>query len=418
MAVYARGKYLDNYEWTDYINKYGWGGAREAAIRDGWSGVRDDKFESAVAVWDPKDIKSATANRGTFDESSNILHQPGVEDDANRGYLEFPAKRNGDRRTFDMTLLKAENKSTAMHEFAHFYLEVLGDLAEAPNATPEITQHYGDALKALGITSRAEITPEIHEKFADSYLTYLREGKAPTPELQSAFRRFSKWMTQIGSKLISAKVEMSDELRSVFDRMVATDQEIENAKNSASPMFATAKEMGVSEPTFQSYVRNAQETLARAKEVMMSHLMAVEARRQTEARREDLKKITEETSAEVKARPEYQVLTALSTGEKFNTDALVERYGKDVVKELPGFGKVHSKDGVADPDALAVLHGFESGDKLIEALRKLPGEGKAIHDEAKAKFDAKYPDPVSEDNPQLTIPQDGRSWSVTVRASL
>src|SRR5574340_790220 len=78
MEVYARGKYLDNYEWTDYISKYGWGGAREAAMRDGWAGVRDDKFEDAVAVWDPKNIKSATSNTGAFDETSRIYHQSPV----------------------------------------------------------------------------------------------------------------------------------------------------------------------------------------------------------------------------------------------------------------------------------------------------------------------------------------------------
>lgn len=72
MKVYARGKYLTNLQWTDYVNKHGWKGAEEAATKDGWAGVYDEKFENAVAVWDPKNIKSATDNVGTFDESANI----------------------------------------------------------------------------------------------------------------------------------------------------------------------------------------------------------------------------------------------------------------------------------------------------------------------------------------------------------
>jgi len=56
IAVSVSGKYLSNMQWTDYINKYGWEGAEAKAINDGWAGVFDEKFEDAVAVWNPKDI--------------------------------------------------------------------------------------------------------------------------------------------------------------------------------------------------------------------------------------------------------------------------------------------------------------------------------------------------------------------------
>lgn len=36
------------------------------------SGVRDPLFESAVAVWDAQDIKSATDNSGAFGEGADI----------------------------------------------------------------------------------------------------------------------------------------------------------------------------------------------------------------------------------------------------------------------------------------------------------------------------------------------------------
>ena len=44
MELYARGKYLNNMQWTDYVSKHG------------WVGVHDTKFESSVAVWDPDNI--------------------------------------------------------------------------------------------------------------------------------------------------------------------------------------------------------------------------------------------------------------------------------------------------------------------------------------------------------------------------
>ena len=66
MKVYARGKYMGNMKWTEYINQHGWSGAEVAAKADGWSGVYDTKFEDAIAVWDPANIKSATDNDGSF----------------------------------------------------------------------------------------------------------------------------------------------------------------------------------------------------------------------------------------------------------------------------------------------------------------------------------------------------------------
>lgn len=56
MVVYARGRYLSNMQWTDYINQHGWSGAEAAAQADGWAGVHDTLFECAVAVWNPADI--------------------------------------------------------------------------------------------------------------------------------------------------------------------------------------------------------------------------------------------------------------------------------------------------------------------------------------------------------------------------
>ena len=56
IKAYAKGKYLNNMQWSEYIQKHGWGGAEEAAKADGWAGVHDTKFENAVAVWNPDNI--------------------------------------------------------------------------------------------------------------------------------------------------------------------------------------------------------------------------------------------------------------------------------------------------------------------------------------------------------------------------
>lgn len=61
MEVYARGKYLTNMQWSAYVGKHGWAAAEVAARADGWAGVHDTMFESAVAVWNPDDIITKAA---------------------------------------------------------------------------------------------------------------------------------------------------------------------------------------------------------------------------------------------------------------------------------------------------------------------------------------------------------------------
>jgi predicted kinase len=73
MALYARGKYMGNTKWSEYISKHGWEGAEAAAKAEGWSGVWDQKFEDAVAIWDPADIKSVE-NNGDFSEGEGVRY--------------------------------------------------------------------------------------------------------------------------------------------------------------------------------------------------------------------------------------------------------------------------------------------------------------------------------------------------------
>lgn len=77
MPVYARGRYIGNREWSSYVGENGWEKGREKAIKDGVAGVWDQKFESAVLVFDPSNIKSAIGNNGQFDGANpDIRYSP------------------------------------------------------------------------------------------------------------------------------------------------------------------------------------------------------------------------------------------------------------------------------------------------------------------------------------------------------
>jgi hypothetical protein len=75
-----------------------------------------------------------------------------------------------------------------------------------------------------------------HEKWARGFEKYLMEGKAPSIELQALFGRFRAWLVNIYKTLRGLDVKLNDEVRGVFDRMLASSEAIEHAK--------TVREMG------------------------------------------------------------------------------------------------------------------------------------------------------------------------------
>ena len=90
----------------------------------------------------------------------------------------------------------------------------------------------------------------VHEQFARGFETYIMEGKAPSIELRNAFRAFARWLTQIYKSMRGQlEVNLDDEMRQVFDRLIATEEQILAAQPRArvEPMFTDAAMAGMNE---------------------------------------------------------------------------------------------------------------------------------------------------------------------------
>lgn len=174
-------------------------------------------------------------------------------------------------------VFEAANQSTVIHESAHWWLSMLNNIAIDPElkelakedkvleATLQKAQKDRDAIRAWasyypdvmkeykGTLIEKEFKeyeaaikkdPEnkelqerfIQERFARGFERYLLTGKAPTKELQGTFRRFKKWLINLykTTKEIIKNPENylglkdpSDEVKEIFDHMVASEEEIE-----------------------------------------------------------------------------------------------------------------------------------------------------------------------------------------------
>jgi hypothetical protein len=137
------------------------------------------------------------------------------------------------------------NASTLIHETGHEWLEQLLSDSGHEAAT--------DALKADGTTARNWLgmkaendrpTTAQHEKFAKGFEQYMREGIAPSPQLAGVFAKFRNWLTNIYRTLQGLGAPISDDIRGVFDRLIATnpDRTVISSENARGPSLAEQHE--------------------------------------------------------------------------------------------------------------------------------------------------------------------------------
>jgi diguanylate cyclase (GGDEF)-like protein len=296
-----------------------------------------------------------------------------------RGYIKFA----GDRK-FTIGLTENADLSTFAHESAHFFLEVMGDLARDPNAPAGIAEDYAAIVRWLGVESRDQIGVDQHEQFARGFEKWLVEGNAPTPELTGAFRRFKSWMKAIYKTLTALNVELTDEVRGVFDRLVAGDEAVARAEQAVDmqPLFREAAAAGMSEARFREYLR-LQALGHEEAEARMAARAVREVQREHEAWwKEESAAVQREVEAELYALPVYQAWANMAKGTqpdgsplpagvdqvKLDKGILRDRYGQEFLNKNLLRKNVYAVEGGVDPDLVAPTYGFANGDALVTAL--------------------------------------------------
>tara|TARA_R100000963_G_C4646119_1_gene110681 strand:- start:1370 stop:10480 length:9111 start_codon:yes stop_codon:yes gene_type:complete len=277
--------------------------ANEILREEGFDGV---SAIGEVVIFDPSNIRSVNA---AFDpdmsDSANLLHQQA------RGT--FSPNRNL------VTLFDQRNASTLMHELSHWYLNELQQMAAEGSANDfaqkqldEIDVWYrkleregkldhikaryriaeeaggfqvyynGNPMEKTATLAEAEEKVrwrEVHETFAETFEAYLRDGKAPTANLRDAFRVFKRWFTSIYRRLTGLeRANLTPEIRSVMDRMVASEEAIEAASKPVETLAdQQAKAMLdagiITEKQYDNFRKRIESARESAKEDLLQVLM-------------------------------------------------------------------------------------------------------------------------------------------------
>ena len=285
-------------------------------------------------------------------------------------------------------LFKTANLSTLAHEMGHIYFLEMQRAVENGFADESMQKDYGKLCAYVGAKPGVRWTVDQNEKLARAWETYLREGRAPSSVLEEAFARFRQWLTKIYRELSMLNVELNDEVRSVFDRMLATDAEIEEATIQHGIVDLTTGELdalGVAKPQ-QEVTRKVIQT---AKAIAAQRL---QEKREYE-RTQRLADYRRQAAKEVDALPSSQAKAAMRKT-PLNKDALTAAVGEEATQELMarGVGLVSEK-GEADPTILAARHGYASAEDMVSDIISSRTKKEAVEEIAQAmeaKYEAQY----------------------------
>ncbi len=384
------------------------------------SSMKIDPNTTHVQIFDKYNTNiKAVDNRGTFDpDDPRILYQ---EKGGKRGsYL--PSVSEGFAPI--ISLFEKSDRSTFLHESAHYYLDILEKIVTDNNAPEQLVKMYGDVKKWWAsnteqIAKEANTDEEkvklyleknttgdkdidrnirvaLQEQWARAYETYLLEGKAPSNVLREAFEAFTAWLLNIYKQAKNLDVEINDDLRNVFDRLLATDQEIDAAQlddQLFSQVASVVDKLNIEPKQQEDLFKLAREAKGEARQKLLPRIMKDIRKERTEQYKKERAKLEKEIRAEVEQRPVNMVREWLINGKwlgdnppdfvvapedlRFDTNLLEQEFGKRAVRRL---SKLHAKGtGVSANDIAFFFNDYKTGVDLVNDLIKTPSADKEIN---------------------------------------
>jgi hypothetical protein len=309
-----------------------------------------------------------------------------------------------------ITLGQSADLSTFIHESGHFFLEAMASMAadiEARLTTGDLVSEgergiladFNTALKWMGVTATPELSAvdawhsmtldekrEFHETWARGFEAYAFEGKAPEMGMAKMFQTFRSWMVNIYKAIKNLDVKLDDEVRGVFDRMLATSEQIAEteAARSMGALFETAEQAGMTVEEFKAYHELATQATMDAAEALqaktlkdMQWLSRAKSRvlKQLQAQHKEVRAQTRrDVTREVMSQPVYlawQFLTG-KVSEKSEAQVAHEQALADWKKERADFEE-QTKQALKDklladnPD----VKGIAKGQLIAKSKRQM-----------------------------------------------
>ena len=279
-------------------------------------------------------------------------------------------------------LFRGANLSTLIQETAHvFFLEM------------ERLEREGlaDERMLADLAALRDWTAAMDDSAALNMEQYLREGKAPSPRLEGVFARFRQWLMRVYRDALDLHVELTDEVRDVFDRMLAHEEEMELRAEAADVREETARLLDALE--LKGAGRQEIEGLiTAAKDEAAERLRRARDADRLEQRRAWTREAREQMEREQVYVTRRAICRTPIDLAGFN-DVNGEELGRALVGKLPGAAAW--REGGVEPEVFAAEQGYGSAAAMArdiidsptpeERVKQLVDKRQAEHD---ALFDA------------------------------
>lgn len=319
-----------------------------------------------------------------------------------QGYYQAEGKTKG-AITWDeegkaiISLFEGADMSTVIHEaVGHYFIENLMREGALPNATERMKKDRQTMLDYAGVTkdwdslSQEEKTAA-HERWAEAAETYMLEGKAPSKELQPVFNRFKKWLLAVYNAVFSDKrsknaVPINDEVRQVFDRMLASEEQISEMER-IDGYFSALPDVvldAFSEPRKQMLRNFAAKAHDKAVQLLTKESLV----NFNQERKDRIQKYREDVEPQVKEAIAKQPLYMAS--EQILDIASDLKTAKGIANRYLEGNFDESK--MATFDMIAEANGFTSGDELAKTIISEPSFNGAVNRHIDEMVQDAFPD--------------------------
>lgn len=291
------------------------------------------------------------------------------------------------------------------------YVRHLDGLAQARRDMATLRRFAGMAEDG---NLTAEQWREVQEYAARGFEQYLGEGRAPVKELDGVFSRMMRWLKNLyASWRQYVGADLDDDVRRVFDRLLATDEQIRN-----DPSLRAALELE------QEFLADAGLTAAERRELedlrdraeaeVTARMDAATARERGKRYREAFARAKES----LQSSPFWTFIREVSHRDKALTDgepdtggidraSLVEYLGEDMVKDIARkMPRLVNAKGRGDTvDSLAMQYPLTDGD--ADALANLIYDVIVVQDGSVNKLAARQAEQALAEQDRAISPEDG-----------
>ncbi|BEU88669.1 hypothetical protein TAMA11512_21330 [Selenomonas sp. TAMA-11512] len=283
-------------------------------------------------------------------------------------------------------LYKNANYSTLPHEMMHHFVNLYQQAIETGRASEDVVKDFRTLNNFVGAKDGESWTASQQEKVTSAFEAYLSEGKAPSLELVGIFEKFKGWMKKIYNTLTRQQLPINDDIRQVFDRMLASEEQLNAAElfYNSERLFG-GKELGLKE--MKDYTKLLEDAHREARKKMEQRILKEFSPAFKKLEKEARAKVTFLTEAAMHREPLYAARLLMEAkkggtvpegvlgadfvkenggGLKLNRAQAVETYGEKAVAEMPQ--RWFTKDGQWTLDDIADIVGMKSGDELRQAV--------------------------------------------------